>query len=213
MEKYQETFESWNKLASLYHEKFMNLTLYDDTYDFFCQSIPKANAQILEIGCGPGNITRYLLSARPDFNIVGIDIAPNMIALARKNNPTASFAIMDCRKIDTINEKQDGIVCGFCLPYLSPTDMEKLILDCYRLLNENGVLYVSFVEGDPHKSGFVVASSGDRCYFYFHELDELKAQLSKNGFDAPTVCRVAYKRSDTESETHTIVLAKKKATV
>ena len=95
MDNYKETFETWNKLASLYQDWFMDLDLYNDTYDFICNSITKENAKILDIGCGPGNITKYLLSKRPDFDIYGIDIAPNMIELAEKNNPAASFAVMD----------------------------------------------------------------------------------------------------------------------
>jgi trans-aconitate methyltransferase len=58
----------------------------------------KVNPKILEIGCGPGNLTKYLLSKRPDFDILGIDIAPNMIEFAGKSNPTASFAVMDSRQ-------------------------------------------------------------------------------------------------------------------
>lgn len=108
MDKYEETFETWNKVASLYQDKFMDLDLYDETYDYICKAIAKEKAKILEIGCGPGNITKYFLSKRPDFNVFGIDIAPNMIELAKKNNPTAKFSIMDSRKIDEIQEKYDG---------------------------------------------------------------------------------------------------------
>ena len=86
MDRYKEPFETWNKVASLYQVKFMGLNLYNDTYDFICNLITKDNAKILEIGCGPGNITKYLLSKRPDFDIFGIDIAPNMIELAKKNS-------------------------------------------------------------------------------------------------------------------------------
>ena len=89
MDNYQETFETWNKLASLYQDKFMDLELYNESYDAFCNSIAKENANILEIGCGPGNITKYLLLKRPNYQIYGIDVAPNMIELARQNNPTA----------------------------------------------------------------------------------------------------------------------------
>jgi trans-aconitate methyltransferase len=128
MDKYKETFETWNKVASLYQDKFMDLNLYNDTYDFICNLITKDKAKLLEIGCGPGNITKYLLSKRPDFNIFGIDIAPNMIELAKKNNPTASFAIMDSRHISDLETKYDRIVCGFCLPYLSQRTVKHLFL-------------------------------------------------------------------------------------
>lgn len=212
MDRYKETFETWNKVASLYQDKFMDLDLYNDTYDFICDSIIKDNAKILEFGCGPGNITKYLLSKRPDFDIYGIDIAPNMIKLAKKNNPLASFAIMDCRQIDEIETKYDGIVCGFCLPYLSQTDSQKLITDCYNLLNENGLIYISFVEGDPIKSDFRVSSSGDRTYFYYYNLNDLKTKLSESKFDELNVFKVEYKKSESEIEIHTILTAKKKTT-
>ena len=210
MDKYKETFKTWNKVASLYQDKFMELDLYNDTYDFICSSIIKQKANILDIGCGPGNITKYLLTKRTDFNIFGIDIAPNMIELAKINNPKANFAVMDIRNISEINTKYDAIVCGFCLPYLSEVESQKLILDAKNLLNESGFLYLSFVEGNPNKSGFQVGSSGDRTYFYYHNLDQLISQLLKNLFEDLKVCKVEYKKLDKEQSLHTIITAKKK---
>ncbi|MFM9944048.1 MAG: class I SAM-dependent methyltransferase [Bacteroidia bacterium] len=212
MDRYKETFETWNKVASIYQDKFMDLDLYNHTYDFFCNLIIKDKVKLLEIGCGPGNVTKYLLSRRPDFNIFGIDIAQNMVELAKKNNPTASFAIMDSRQISDLNTKYDGIVCGFCLPYLSQPDTKKFISDCYNLLNENGHLYLSFVEGDPNKSDFQVGSSGDRTYFYFYNLDDLTEELKKNNFERIKVFNVDYKKAENEYDTHTILTAKRKTT-
>lgn len=116
MDQYQETFQTWNKVASLYQDKFMDLDLYNESYNIICHSITKAGASILDLGCGPGNITKYLLSKRPDFNILGIDIAPAMIELAKQHNPTARFETMDIRQIEQIKIRFDGIMAGFCLP-------------------------------------------------------------------------------------------------
>ena len=212
MDRYKETFKTWDKVASLYQDKFMNLDLYDFTYDFFCSSIVKKHVKILDIGCGPGNITRYLLFVRPDFQILGVDISPNMIALARDNNPLASFAIMDSRQIDKIADNFDGIICGFCLPYLSQTDVTKLIIDCNNLLNAGGLFYLSFVEGDPSQSGFKFTSTGDRSYFYFHKSDSLKAKLAENNFEEISVFNVEYRKSESQMELHTILTARKKTT-
>ena len=209
--RYQETFETWNKLATLYQDKFMDLEVYNDTYDFICKTLNKTGAKILEIGCGPGNITKYLLSKRPDFDIFGIDIASNMINLAKRNNPNARFAIMDIREIDEIKRKYDGVICGFCLPYLSQTDSEKLIFDIKNLLNDDGLVYMSFVEGNPAKSDFQISSSGDRSYFYYHNLDKLKINLKVNSFKELKTYRIEYKRSETEIEIHTVLIAKKRA--
>lgn len=208
MDKYKETFETWNKVASLYQDKFMDLDLYDETYDFICHSISKENAKILEIGCGSGNITKYLLSQRPDFDILGIDIAPKMIELAKGNNPIAKFAVMDSRQINTLETKYDGIIAGFCLPYLSQIEASELISHSYELLNEKGLIYLSFVEGKPSESEFKMSSKG-RVYFNYHLLEELKKQLINSKFDEFKTFKVEFKRSETESEIHTILIARK----
>ncbi len=209
MDLYKETAETWNKIAELYQEKFMHLDLYNKTYDSFCDAINKTNASILELGCGPGNITKYIALKRPDFVIDAIDVAPNMIELAKINVPSANFSVMDSRQIDELDRKYDGIICGFCLPYLSASAIEKLILDAYNLLNPSGCLYLSFVEGDANKSGFKVGSSGDRVYFHYHNVQKLREWLIDSGFEAPQITRVNYKVSAESNEEHTIVLCRK----
>ena len=209
MDRHNETFDTWNKIADIYQDKFMDLNLYNESYDYICNSVTKRKAKLLEIGCGPGNITKYLLTQRPDFEIFGIDIAPNMVELAKRNNPTASFAIMDSRQISNLDKKYDGIISGFCLPYLSQTESNELIANSYELLNDNGLFYLSFVEGDPQKSDFKVGSGG-RVYFNFHNLEDLKTQLVKTKFDDIKTFKVKYKTSEAEFEIHTILTAKKK---
>lgn len=205
----KETFDTWNKIADLYEEKFMDLDLYNESYDFICSAIDKKNAKLLEIGCGPGNIARYLLSKRPDFDIFGIDVAPNMIELAKKNNPSAKFVVMDSREIHTLTERYDGIVVGFCLPYLSDAESEALIFSSYDLLNDGGLLYLSFVEGNPADSGFKTGSGG-RVFFQYHLLDKLKEQLSAAKFDEIETFKVEFPRPENQVEMHTILVAKKK---
>lgn len=188
----------------------MHLNLYDATYDKFCELIQKPKAKILEIGCGPGNITKYLLNKRPDYEILGTDVAPNMIALAKTNNPTASFKIMDCRNLDSIVEKYDGIMCGFCMPYLSKDDCAKLIKDCCPILNPGGMLYFSTIEGNYSQSGFEVGSSGDKVFVYYHQVDYLQEQLTKNNLELIELKKIDYPKTADIISTHIIFIARKK---
>ena len=209
MDKYEETFETWNKVAEIYQEKFMKLKLYDESYRVICEEIEKRNAQLLDVGCGPGNITKFLLHERPDFEVLGIDIAANMIELAKISNPNANFAVMDTRQITDLNTRFDGIVCGFCLPYLSETDCSKLISDSWILLNNDGILYLSFVEGDPAQSDFQAGSSGDRVYFYYHDRESITLQLTDHNFKLLKVFDIAYDKGKQAVEMHTVVIAQK----
>ncbi len=208
MDRYQTTFASWDKVASLYEQYFMDFDLYNDTYDIFCNEIKKSNAAILEIGCGPGNITRYLLDKKHDLLIDATDIAPNMIVLAKQNNPVANCMVMDARDIHTLTKKYDGIMCGFCLPYLSKEDCEKLFFDCKNLLSNGGIFYCSAIEGDYESSSFETGSSGDKVYVYYYEPDYLQQLLAKAGFEHIQLFQKKYQKKDGSKQTHIILLAK-----
>ncbi len=202
--------QSWDNLAAQYAEKFMDLELYNDTYDTFCLLLNKPNASILELGCGPGNITRYLLAKRPDFNITATDLAPNMVKLAKANNPSANCVVLDCKNISSLPTPFDGIVCGFCMPYLSKDECLKLIKDCASQLNNNGLLYFSTIEGDYSQSGYQSNSSRtDKMFVYFHEAGYLKKVLMDNNFVIENIIRKNYPKPDGIVDTHLIVIARK----
>ncbi|MBC9813018.1 class I SAM-dependent methyltransferase [Crocinitomicaceae bacterium CZZ-1] len=206
---YKETFETWNKVAMRYQEKFMELEIYNSTYDAFLDSLSGNHPKVLEIGCGPGNITRYLLSQRPDLQLLGTDIAPNMIQLAAGNNPTATFIQLDCRKLHQLTGLFNGIITGFCIPYINEEEVQNLFADCGNRLTNNGVLYLSFVEGDAAQSGFQTGSSGDRVYFYYHQLTVITQLLNHFGFIQPEVFHIPYTLSDDHTVIHTVVIARK----
>lgn len=178
------TIETYNKAAKNYQERFMEMELYHDTFDEFCALIKKENPKVFEIACGPGNVTRYVLSKRPDFQILGIDLAPNMVELAKRNNPSADFRVMDCRHIDQLDNRFDAIICAFGMPYLSKKECAKLICDISKRLHPNGVVYLSAMEDDYWKSGYEKTSfSGeDKVFIYYHQADYILDCLQANDF-------------------------------
>jgi 2-polyprenyl-3-methyl-5-hydroxy-6-metoxy-1,4-benzoquinol methylase len=211
MDHQNETLRTWNKIATMYEEKFMHLDLYNDSYNYLLECLNKANASVMDVGCGPGNITQYLLTKRSDLKVLGIDASENMIELARKNNPSADFITMDCREIDRLNKKFDAIVCGFCIPYLSDHDCIKLISDCQNLLNDSGILYLSFVDGQYENSGFITGSTGDRTYFYYHPLDNMVQIFKAHPWDIERMMSVNYIKSDGTNDIHSIIISKKQS--
>lgn len=211
MDHYNHTIQTWDKLASLYQEKFMDRDLYDDTFDLFCQLVEKENPTIFEIACGPGNITRYLWNKRPDFNIEAIDVAPSMIELAKQNVPAADFKVMDCRDIGTLNTKYDAIVCGFCMPYLTKEDCITLIKNCAALLTPDGIFYLSTIEDKYEHSKYETSSNGEHTVFvYYHQEDYLRQALEENDIEVVKLERKSYPKPDGTDSTHIIFIARKK---
>lgn len=209
MDKNKIAVDVFNKLADLYQSKFMDVSIYHDTFDVFCNAIKKKDAKVLELACGPGNITKYLLTKRPDFKLLGTDLAPNMLELAKVNNPQAQFALMDARLIVVLEEKHDALMCGFILPYMSKEEAEKMIMDASKILNQGGVIYISTMEDDYSKSGYKKGSTGDEIYMYFHQADYLIAALKKYGFEIIEEQRKIYQMQENVDTVDLILIAKK----
>jgi ubiquinone/menaquinone biosynthesis C-methylase UbiE len=209
MDKSEKAVAVFNRRATDYQAKFMDLNLYHASFDLFCNSIEKRGATLLELACGPGNITKYLLEKRPDLKILATDLAPNMIELAKANNPEAEFAIMDSRNTGSLNKKFDALLCGFGLPYFSKDETIQLIAGASKILLPGGVVYLSTMEGDYGKSALRKSSDGkDEIFIHYHEAGYLTEALAKNGFNVLSLQRQEYPEPDGSITTDLIIIAK-----
>ncbi len=58
---------------------------------------PKPGERILDLGCGPGQLTRKI--AERGAQVVGLDASPEMIGQARQNYPHLSFVLEDAARM------------------------------------------------------------------------------------------------------------------
>jgi ubiquinone/menaquinone biosynthesis C-methylase UbiE len=95
--------------------------------------------RVLDVGCGPGR--HALALAQRGIEVLGIDLSPDFIALARDNDTTAQFETMDVRDLD-FDQEFDALIClcqgGFGL--LGGDDDEHVFARFQRALRPNGRL-------------------------------------------------------------------------
>src|SRR5512135_2187025 len=88
----QNTQTSYDQVAREYAEKFkdeMDDKPFDrDCLDRLARKVGNLGP-ICDLGCGPGQIARYL--HRQEVDVLGVDLSPCMIAEARRLNPEISF--------------------------------------------------------------------------------------------------------------------------
>lgn len=209
MDKNKLAVKMFNNRAGLYEKKYMDVSSYAESLDLFCEKLGYKNLSILELACGPGNITKYLLDKCDKYKILGTDLAPAMIDLAKKNCPLATFQILDCREISNLDRDFDAIVSGFCFPYLDQDEVKTLIFDAKESLKPEGLLYISTIHGDYKESGIKKSStSGDEVYFFYHDRDFIEKNLIKSGFE---IIETKVQPDSTQEEvTDIIILAQKK---
>lgn len=211
MNRNHQTLHNWNQLAQAYQDKFMEMDLYNSTYDVFCEAVEKENARVLELGCGPGNVTNYLINKRPNYSILATDTAPSMIELGRINVPKAQFQLLDVRDMLGLNQQFDAILGGFVIPYLDSKETEQFIADSFQLLNDKGVLYFSCIERETSYSETQTSSDGKiTMEVNYHTADFLLASLEKNHFQLLSVFRIDYPKPNGTIDIHLIIIAQKK---
>jgi len=204
--KYESTIATWKKLADIYHEKFMDLNIYDDTYAYFCNSLGTEQNRVLELAAGPGNISYKLLQYRQDLDLLLTDVSEKMLQKAKECLPGIKTQQLDLRHLNHLKGKYDGIICGFGIPYLSPQDLNIFLDDMKDRLLECGILYLSFVDGKQSESAYQTGSNGDRVFFNYHDKKHIINKLIELNFTIKKEFAIEY-ASAKGIEAHTIIIA------
>lgn len=99
--------------------------------------------RVLDLACGPGTLSRRLAAlVSPDGEVVGVDLAPGMIALARSMNiPATRFELMDIEQLAFADESFDAAVCGHGLQFVP--DLPRALREAGRVLRPEGRLAAS----------------------------------------------------------------------
>ena len=93
--------------------------------------------KVLEIGCGSGNLLKYLNSK----NIHGLDISPKMIEFCKKTILYGSFVSGDAESLPYESNSFDKVIISEVLYYLP--DIEKALKEANRILKKDGLLLIT----------------------------------------------------------------------
>lgn len=149
--------EQFNLIAEEYdanRKKFIPCfeDFYKGTTDFIAANIRKP-AQVLDLGAGTGLLTRFWYEKFPDAEYLLVDIAEEMLSVARKRfsgTDNVSFRLMDyIKEFPTGNS--DLIISALSVHHLENPEKSELFAKIYDMLPEGGafVNYDQFRAGEP----------------------------------------------------------------
>jgi len=208
MDKTQRTVIAYDQISEIYAYKFMNFELYTKRIKEFIEVL-NIKDNILDLGCGPGNVSKQLTLCGKDICVTGIDLSENMLKLAKQNVPNATFYCQDIRTINFTEKSFDAIILSFCIVHLYDDEMEELIEKVSGYLKENGKLYLSFIEG--RKKGFETTSfSKEAIFFNDYLTEDIELILENNGMDIFKIIKQDYPEPDGIFATDVFIFAEKK---
>jgi SAM-dependent methyltransferase len=128
------------------------------------------HGKVLDLGCGNGSLL-YKLSLMIDGKFSGADVASSGLALAKRNNPTMDFALIDLSKEFQI-EPQDVVILSEVLEHIKD---DELVLKIIARLTRYVVISV------PGGA----ASKLDHLYGHLRSYgrDQLRAKMENCNFE------------------------------
>jgi ubiquinone/menaquinone biosynthesis C-methylase UbiE len=178
----QISVSTFDRFAETYAGKYLALDTYDAYYREFCARVAPQGA-VLDVACGPGNVSAFLARERPDLQVLGIDLAPNMVRLAQAHVPSASFVVHDCRHLVDLGRVFDGIAYAFGLNYLDQEDAKQFFGSLGKVLASDAVLYLSAMLGPRERSGLQTSSGGDQVYVQYRPRQEIEQLVQSAGLE------------------------------
>jgi ubiquinone/menaquinone biosynthesis C-methylase UbiE len=176
--------------------------------DRLAADVPEGGV-ICDMGCGPGQIARYLHER--GARVIGVDLSAQMIEQARRLNPDLEFRQGNMLALDVEDGAWAGIAAFYSVIHIPREEVMTVLHELRRVLQPGGLLLVTFHIGTEvlHlEDWWGQPVSADFVYF---QAPEMQAYLQAAGFQIDDLLeRPPY--PDVEYQSHrAYILARKPA--
>lgn len=109
----------------------------------FCAALARPGARVVDAGCGTGRVTIEL--ARRGYQMVGVDLDPSMLAVARERAPALSWQEADLATLDPgLGPFDLALLAGNVMIFLTPGTEAAVLTRLAAVLRPGGLLVAGF---------------------------------------------------------------------
>lgn len=180
-----EVRSGYDRVAENYAEQFrdeMERKPFDrKMLDLLVEKVGGASV-ICDMGCGPGQVARYLYAR--GAKTCGVDLSPEMVRRARELNPEIDFRQGDMFALTEVaDDSFGGIAAFYAIVNLPRESVVDALRELGRVLRPGGVLLLAFHVGEGIKHVEEFLGEPVAMDFFFFETEEVKGYLRAAGFD------------------------------
>ena len=145
----------YKDLAPVYEAMYQTFIDYQAEYECYGSLLKKyAKKQVLEIGCGTGNLVDYF--QQNGFDYRGMDLNQEMINLATIKAPTTEFIKGDMRTFQLNQPIESIIITARTSSYLwTNQDVQAAFATIHKNLQIGGILSFDFIDANAFIPGIV----------------------------------------------------------
>jgi SAM-dependent methyltransferase len=119
----------YSTLAEVYYEMYQSLFDYGREFRRFHKVLERRGCKsVLEPGCGAGSLAPYFLEGGYDYT--GMDVAPAMLRIARRETPAARFVHGDMRRFSARRKFDAVVIAGRSFTYMTTNEDVRSALSC-----------------------------------------------------------------------------------
>ena len=133
------------------------------------------------MGCGPGQIARYL--HRRGVEALGVDLSPRMVAEAQRLNPEIHFHQGSMLSLPEADNSWGGIAAFYCIIHIPRQRVVEALREMRRVLKPGCVLLVTFHIGSEIKHLEEWWDKPVKLDFAFYLPEEMENWLGEAGYE------------------------------
>lgn len=183
MQHPSKILECYNKTAEKYAQKFLRELDSKPLDRILLKAFADQNAdrgRLIDLGCGPGQTTRFIYDQGFN-NVLGVDIAAEMIRVAKASHHPVSFEQADLLKLMYDDCSFGSALAFYSIVNFDYPEIEIALKEISRILVRDGELLFSFHAGNEivHLNEFLGEQVDIK--FQLFDTDRIKQILKRSG--------------------------------
>lgn len=148
--------------------------------DRFAEEV-RGKGLVADLGCGPGHVTRYLQER--GLAVIGVDLSPGMITVARRRFPDTAFLEGDLLHLHFTERSLAGVVLFYAIVHFDPAQVAAAFAEAHRVLQPGALALVAYHVGDEIVHVDELFGAPVQLDFRYHAPAAIAQALDGAGFD------------------------------
>ncbi len=180
----QNVINCYNKVAAKYADQFFGELAYKALDRMMLSRFAAENSdrgRIADLGCGCGHTTAFLQSFGAK-DILGIDLSPEMIAMARSLCPKLDFEVGNMLELDFEDEHFAAVTAFYAIVHFNDAELTKALTEIRRVTKKGGQFLFSFHTEEQVMAVDDLLEEKVEVNFHFFDTDKVVAMVKECGW-------------------------------